>query len=373
MYHQGLAPSSVHVVPTITPGTKLSTGRIGASVLLLKRQADDVGASTHRAPFDGRPETARDVVQELLNNMNLGGSFVGECSYEEMPMPLRWWGRTDLPLEQNIALSRTLLEDAPLGHPDHYLALVDLAEVLYQRFMREEDAKGLDEIITLRRAASELTPPGHPDRLVTHTRLADCLGQRFWKKVNMEDLMEAIPLRRTALQLAPPGHQEHLASLVHLATCLEQRFSNEGAMEDLTEVIALRRAILKLTPTEHEDHYDSLSNLADCLDLQYFKSGGTLSALEEIISLQRAALACDSLSSFDRAMCEMSLSRCLGEKHHRQRANPPAIDFAPSARKRSAFDPIFPHSTSLLFYPRKHSGIRSCEPIGPTCSLSNSR
>lgn len=373
MYHQGLAPSSVHVVPTITPGTKLSTGRIGASVLLLKRQADDVGASTHKAPFDGRPETAWDVVQELLNNMKLGGSFVGECSYEEMPMALRWWGRTDLPLEQSIALSRTLLEDAPLGHPDHYLALVDLADLLHQRFMREEDVKGLDEMITLRRAASELTPPGHPDRLVTHTRLADCLGQRFWKKVNMEDLMEAIPLRRTALELAPPGHQEHRVSLVRLATCLEQRFSNEGAMEDLTEVIALRRAVLKLTPVGHEERFGSLAKLADCLDLQYFKSGGTLSVLEEIISLQRAALACNPLSSFDRAMCEMSLSRCLGEKHHRQRANPPAIDFAPSARKRSTFDPIFPHPTSLLFHPRKHSGIRSCEPIGPTCSLSNSR
>lgn len=85
-----------------------------------------------------------------------------------------------------------MLADAPFGHPDHYLALVDLADVLHQRSMREEGAPDLDEIITLRRAALEHTPPGHPDRLETHTRLADCLGERFWEKVNMDDLMEAI-------------------------------------------------------------------------------------------------------------------------------------------------------------------------------------
>ncbi|KAI6129059.1 hypothetical protein EV401DRAFT_804969 [Pisolithus croceorrhizus] len=89
MYHQRLAPSSVHVVPTITPGAKLSTGRIGASMLLLERQADNVGASMLKAPFDGRPETAWDVVQELLNNMKLRSSFVGGYSYEETPTPIR--------------------------------------------------------------------------------------------------------------------------------------------------------------------------------------------------------------------------------------------------------------------------------------------
>ncbi|KAI6144862.1 hypothetical protein EDD17DRAFT_144186 [Pisolithus thermaeus] len=156
----------------------------------------------------------------------------------------------------------------------------------------------------------------------------------------MEDLMEAIPLRRTALELAPPGHQEHCASLVHLVTCLEQRFSNEGAMEDLTEVIALRRAILKLTPAAHKEHRLSLGKLADCLDLQYFKSGGTLSVLEEIISLQRARLACNPSSPLNQAMIETSIRRCL-------------------ARKRSICDPIFPHPTSLLLNPRNQSGIFS--------------
>lgn len=364
MYQEGLAPSTIYVVPTITPGAKLSTGRIDTSILILKRQADDGGASMFMTPFDGSPETAWGVVRELLNGMKLGGSFAGGCVSEEIPF--RWWETTDFALEKNIALSRTLLEGAPLGHPDHYLALVDLADLLHQRFMREEDGRDLDEIITLQRAAFQLTSPGHQEHLVTLTNFADCLEKRFWKEGDMEDLMEAIPIRRAALELTPPGHQEHRTSLVRLASCLEQRFSNEGALEDLTEVINLRRVALKLTPTEHGEHFASLAKLADCLDLQYFKRGGTMSDLEEIISLQQAALACNPLSTLDQAMCRASLARCLGEKHLRQHVTPPAVGFAPPVyNSPSISDPIFPHPTFLLLASRNRSEIR---PRGPACA-----
>lgn len=226
LYHQGLAPGIVHVIPTITPGAKIFTGRIDASILLLKRQADEVGASMLRTPFDGSPETAWGIVQELLNGMKLGGSFTG-CASEEIPF--HWRGTALFALDRNIALSRTLLEDTPLGHPDQYLALVDLADLLYRRLMREESREDLDEIITLRRAAFELTSSGHQERLEALTNLADCLDRRFWHESAAEDLVEAIPIRRAALELTPPGHQEHRTSLVRLATCLEQRFSIEGA------------------------------------------------------------------------------------------------------------------------------------------------
>ncbi|KAI6038439.1 hypothetical protein EDC04DRAFT_2604024 [Pisolithus marmoratus] len=361
MYHQGLAPSAVHVIPTITPGAQLSTGRIGASMLLLKNQADDLGASMLRTPFDGNPETAWDVVQELLNNMKLGGSFMGGCSSEQMP--LRYWGMTDFALEKNIALSRALLEDAPLGHPEHYLALVDLAEVLHQRFRREEDGKDLDEIITLRRATAEFTPSGHQERFLTITHLADCLVRRFWNKGIVGDLIEAIPLRRAALELAPSGHQEHRVSLDRLVQCLEQRLGNGDSMEDLTEIIALRRAVLKLTPPGHEERFASLAKLADCLVLQHFKSGGTLSDLEEIISLQRAALACKPLSSFDQAVCRASLTRCLSEKYRRQCAMPLAVDYTPPADSSpSICDPVFPIPTFLLLNQRNRLEISRANP-----------
>lgn len=43
----------------------------------LRDQADKIGASTLEAPFDGTPETAWDVVQELLNQIT---TFGGEQS-----------------------------------------------------------------------------------------------------------------------------------------------------------------------------------------------------------------------------------------------------------------------------------------------------
>ncbi|KAI6138959.1 hypothetical protein BKA82DRAFT_4517962 [Pisolithus tinctorius] len=370
MYHQGLAPNTVHVVPTITLGAKLSTGRIDASMLLLKRQADKVGASMHRTPYDQRPETAWVIVQELLNGMKLGGSLVGGCVSEEMSS----WGpaAVDFAVESNIALSRTLLEDAPLGHPDHYLALAELADALYQRFMGDDSREDLDEVIALRRASLELTPSGHQERLVALTNLADSLDTRFWTGGTMEDIVEAIPLRRAALQLTPPGHQEHRASLVHLAICLEVRFSNEGTMEDLIEIITLRRAALKLTPIEHDEYVMSLYRLADCLDLQYFTNGGTLSDLEEIISLQQAALACNYPSStIEQAMCRASLTRCFGEKHLRQHVTPPVVDFAPPVYKRPIiYDPTSPQLPSpILDVAGRRFG--RVNPLARACSLSD--
>ncbi|KAI6039630.1 hypothetical protein EDC04DRAFT_2894974 [Pisolithus marmoratus] len=64
-----LAPSAVHVVPTIALGAILSAERIDTSMTELRRQADNIGASMLGAPFDGRPETAWDVVQELLSEV----------------------------------------------------------------------------------------------------------------------------------------------------------------------------------------------------------------------------------------------------------------------------------------------------------------
>ncbi|KAI5997330.1 hypothetical protein F5J12DRAFT_852365 [Pisolithus orientalis] len=68
---RNLIPSVYHVIPTLSYGARLSNERIETSVTQLRGQANDEGAqfcSTSPAgkPFDGRPETAWDVVQGLL-------------------------------------------------------------------------------------------------------------------------------------------------------------------------------------------------------------------------------------------------------------------------------------------------------------------
>ncbi|KAI6156085.1 hypothetical protein EDD17DRAFT_1070567 [Pisolithus thermaeus] len=68
---QNLFPSTIHVVPTLSYGARLSDERLRTLTALLQRQADAERVSLHKSsdgkPFDGKPEAAWDVVQGLLS------------------------------------------------------------------------------------------------------------------------------------------------------------------------------------------------------------------------------------------------------------------------------------------------------------------
>ncbi|KIN92954.1 hypothetical protein M404DRAFT_1009280, partial [Pisolithus tinctorius Marx 270] len=64
---RNLTINTVHIVPTILFAAKFTVERINALMARLQSQADGVGATMSKMPFDGRPETAWDVMQELLN------------------------------------------------------------------------------------------------------------------------------------------------------------------------------------------------------------------------------------------------------------------------------------------------------------------
>ncbi|KAI5995166.1 hypothetical protein EDD15DRAFT_2257271 [Pisolithus albus] len=66
-----LLPSIIHIVPTLSYGAKLTAERLGTLTTQLQSQAKNAGARLHNSfdgkPFDGKPDTAWDVVQGLLN------------------------------------------------------------------------------------------------------------------------------------------------------------------------------------------------------------------------------------------------------------------------------------------------------------------
>ncbi|KAI6111677.1 hypothetical protein EDD17DRAFT_795348 [Pisolithus thermaeus] len=70
---QNLIPSIIHVVPTLSNGARLSDERLRTLMALLQRQADAEGARLRNVsegrPFDGKPETAWDVLQGLLSQV----------------------------------------------------------------------------------------------------------------------------------------------------------------------------------------------------------------------------------------------------------------------------------------------------------------
>ncbi|KAG1747661.1 CHAT domain-containing protein [Suillus lakei] len=93
---------------------------------------------------------------------------------------------------------------------------------------------------------------------------------------------------RAALRECPRGDSRSTC-LSDLAFCLQERFQQQGTLSDLDEVIELRRAALVLRATGHPDRDESLHNLAINLS-QRFRRRGILSDLHEAIELNRAAL-----------------------------------------------------------------------------------
>ncbi|KAI6160609.1 hypothetical protein EDD17DRAFT_797479 [Pisolithus thermaeus] len=68
---QNLIPSTIHVVPTLSPEERLSDERLKILAIQLQRQADAEGAQLVDAcdgkPFNGNPEMALNIIQGLFS------------------------------------------------------------------------------------------------------------------------------------------------------------------------------------------------------------------------------------------------------------------------------------------------------------------
>ncbi|KAI6005407.1 hypothetical protein EDC04DRAFT_3074032 [Pisolithus marmoratus] len=288
MFNEDRAPSTVHVVPTMF-GRRMPSEQIKTSMTQLRCEVDNVGASMLEKLFDDEPGTALNAVWELWGGM--------------------------------IEDKRTRLKCELRGQSWHFGALVELADLLLQRYQHrcshlygeEEKNHDLDEIITLMERTLSCAPTKHPNCSSVIVSLAGILSERFEKENERKYLDAMITIRRVALDLNPQGHGERLESLVNLANCLDQRFRLDGAVEDLMEIITLRRAMLELTPSGHRRRFAHLVALANILD-QRFRNEGIMADLEEIVFLRRAALECTSLPPSDQCTCLVSLANCLRQK-----------------------------------------------------------
>ena len=148
----------------------------------------------------------------------------------------------------------------------------------------------LDDEIAQYRKELEDEPPGDTGRGTVFFNLANSLKNRFLKTNDFRDLDEVIELHRTALALVcPEGHPNRHWSLCQLAWCLVERCRKQGTLSDLEEAITLERAALDLCPEGHPNRSNSLHNLALCFSSRYDKQA-SVADLEEAITLDRAAL-----------------------------------------------------------------------------------
>ncbi|KAG2142404.1 CHAT domain-containing protein [Suillus clintonianus] len=225
-----------------------------------------------------------------------------------------------------------VLDQRPVGHPDHAAALTNLAWARLRGYIRK-DPQDIDNITSLFRDALALRPQGHPDHTLSlyclilalnwcYSRertavyihesaqlccklLPLCPEGTYLRSIGVDSEVdyvipgcnnlpidasnEGIHLRRNVLELCPPGHQHRPRSLLELAQAVEARFDQHGSIDDLEESIQLRREALSLCPEEHSSRDTYLNNLAFSLNSR-FDHQGKFRDLDEAITLYEEAL-----------------------------------------------------------------------------------
>ncbi|KAI6132606.1 hypothetical protein EDD16DRAFT_420061 [Pisolithus croceorrhizus] len=294
-----VVPSHVYVVPTSKPDSTLpseeSRQRLSQLSTVVSTLNGNRGHKWHASVFPGvfrgQPELAWNAALLLLKDVTETQTneffTLPRPSLRHMParlpdarlalkelsdLLLREFKKSESgDLGALITLARTSLGFTPPEHPYYYSGLISLANVLRERFEKEDGDVDLDELIVLRRAAWECMLPDDPERQTVLLDLDDCLYERFRRGDAVADLEEIISLRRAALERTPPLNR--CRQLLNLANSLVEKFEKLGLVSDVKEAIDLGRTALELCPQGHPDRALSEDCLANYLDAKTRKRG----------------------------------------------------------------------------------------------------
>ncbi|KAI5994944.1 hypothetical protein F5J12DRAFT_929406 [Pisolithus orientalis] len=263
-------------------------------------------------PFDGKPETAWGIVQDLLASCDNGSvgvprdnpaGSVGKAEVKDIAGTL---AKDPISLPMGPTLKPT-----PPQLPGSRLAVDNLADRFVDEFRGQGSSGSLDTMIKLGQVGLELTPPDHARHHHTLIHLADLLFERFEKEGRKEDLDEVIAMRRVALEHMVPTDPHRQRILLRLGDCLYERFMREASTDDLEEGISLHRAALEHTPLLNRCKV--LLSLADSL-YQKFRQQGLVDDIDEAISFARTASGLCPPGHPDRSLSQECLARCLKAK-----------------------------------------------------------
>ncbi|KAG1852529.1 CHAT domain-containing protein [Suillus subluteus] len=222
-----------------------------------------------------------------------------------------------------------VLEQCPVGHPDHAAALTNLAYAHLEGYIQNH-LQDIDTATSLFREALALRPQGHPDHASSLYNLIRALNWRYSKESTAVYIHESaqlcckllplcpegtclrsiggdsavsyvisslpidaydggIHLRRNMVGVCPVGQQHRPKVLNNLAWALSIRFTQCGNIDDIDESIHLRREAVSLCPEGHSDRSGYLNSLALSL-VSRFNHQGKPNDLDEAIYLYEEAL-----------------------------------------------------------------------------------
>ncbi|KAG1746243.1 CHAT domain-containing protein [Suillus occidentalis] len=232
-------------------------------------------------------------------------------------------------LNDAVQRFQLVLDQYPIGHPDHAAALTNLASARFGGYIQNH-LQEIDSTTPLFRDALALRPQGHPDHTLSLFNLIRALIWRHSKEftaayihesaqlcckllplcpegtylrsigihsvVNyvINDLTvdasdENIHLRRNILERCPVGQQLRPRVLDKFSWALRLRFRQRGNIDDLDEGIQFLREAVSLCSEGHTGRHEYLDNLA-CSLTSRFDHQGNPNDLDEAISLHEEAL-----------------------------------------------------------------------------------
>ncbi|KAG1823767.1 CHAT domain-containing protein [Suillus subaureus] len=183
------------------------------------------------------------------------------------------------------SLFRKTLALRPQGHPDHASSLYNLVRALIWRYSKESTTIYVEESAQLCCKLLTLCPEGTYLRSIG----IDSLVDYAMKNLPIDTSDEGIHLRRNMLELCLMGQQHRPNALDKLSWALFLRFTQHSDIDDIDESIHLRREAVSLCLEGHSDRSDYLNNLAFSLKNR-FDYQGKPNDLDEVITLYEETL-----------------------------------------------------------------------------------
>ncbi|KAG1728461.1 CHAT domain-containing protein [Suillus lakei] len=221
-------------------------------------------------------------------------------------------------LSDAVECFQLVLDQCPVGHPDHAAVLTNLAWARLHGYIRK-DLHDIDSTTSLFREALALRPQGHPDHPSSLYHLTEALTWRHIKEPAAVYIHESAQLYCELLPLCPEG--TYLRSIAAGANGVDYVINecNNLPTDASDEGIHLRRIVLDICPLGHQHRPRALHELAQAVEAR-FDRHGTIDDLDECIQHRREAvsLCSEGHSGRDTYLNNLALSLCSRFNHQRK-------------------------------------------------------
>ncbi|KAG2084742.1 uncharacterized protein F5147DRAFT_765194 [Suillus discolor] len=218
-------------------------------------------------------------------------------------------------LKRAVEHFQLVLDQCPVSHPDHAIALTNLACARLMGYIRN-DVQDIDATTSLLRDALALRPQPHPDHPLSLYNLAEALTWRHNKKSTAADIREAPQLYHELLHLCPEG--TYLRSIAAgengvdyvIGECNNLPIDGSDESVHIRRVVLLRRVVIDLFSLGHRLRPRVLNKLAQVLRTRFYRYG-SIDNLDMSIRRGRGAVSLCPEGHAGRDACLHSLAFSL--------------------------------------------------------------